>query len=71
MVLSNYFTKLNDFSMIIQDFFKFHDFSMHGTVFFLQFSRVSMVSRARVTPVNINKWGSIFLKDPEDTNETY
>ena len=33
MVSSNYFTKKHDFSVIIQAFFKFHDFSMHGTFF--------------------------------------
>ena len=33
VVLSHYFTKFLDFYMIIQVFFKFHDFSMHGTFF--------------------------------------
>ena len=29
----NYFTKFHNFSIIIQVIFKFHDFSMHGTLF--------------------------------------
>ena len=37
--------------MIIQFFFKFHDFSMPGT-FFSDFSRFSMISRACGNPVS-------------------
>ena len=33
VVSSNYFTKFHDLSIIIQVFFKFYDFSMHGTFF--------------------------------------
>ena len=33
VVSSNYLKKIHDFSIIIQVFFKFHDFSMHGTFF--------------------------------------
>ena len=33
VVSLNYLTKFHDFSMIIQVFFRFHEFSMHGTFF--------------------------------------